>query len=69
LQKLESGEWVIWDKKPAGRVLPSPIKSPDPKSGALTTDRIQLYQFPSPEEFSVASEEELRALGMGYRAK
>lgn len=34
-----------------------------------TTGILQLHKFPSPEQFQVATESNLRSLGMGYRAR
>eukprot|EP01034_Spumella_vulgaris_P031680 gene31680-39130_t len=39
------------------------------KQSSLDPSVIHLYSFPSPEALSLATEEDLRVLGMGYRAR
>lgn len=58
-QQPDTGEWeVVTDS------IASTVKG---ANGGGTI--IQLHQFPSPEEFQEATVEQLRALGMGYRAR
>lgn len=49
-------------------VLQSP-PSTGPSSSTNSVERYELYSFPTVDALAAASEEDLRALGMGYRAK
>lgn len=64
VQKLESGEWEI-----VREIESHVLSSVGVKSEISGTRTLRLHQFPTPEQFSVATEEELRELGMGYRAR
>lgn len=69
--------WVVeYDYREADPVLNSPApkrrriaESDDVKEVLNDESTFHIFSFPSPQELSLASEENLRKLGMGYRAK
>ena len=74
----DGGAWVVFNHSPsaiATNIDPSTSGSSTSSSSSSSSSsagngkEIDLYTFPAPMKLAEASEEDLRKLGMGYRAK